>query len=177
MQVNSRTIALLAAMTAGAAWLFAEPAPRNVSARGPATVEAGVGSHPLDGQIRDETERLRRRLDAAPRLAGARRDPFAFAVPVSAASPSTPKAERPPQNLWSPVQQDPEPQLDLLGVGEDLREGHRVRTAIVGGPNRELWILQEGEMLGLRYRVARIGTEAAELVDVSTGAPRRLFLR
>ncbi len=41
----------------------------------------------------------------------------------------------------------------------------------------ELLMATEGQTIVGRYRVAKIGPDAIELVDVTTGTTRRLFLK
>ncbi len=80
-----------------------------------------------------------------------------------------------PRTLAAPVVVDsplPELALVLLGVAEQ----GSTRTAMVesGG---DLLMVTEGQTLAGRYRVAKVGADAIELVDLGTGATRRLFLR
>jgi len=65
-----------------------------------------------------------------------------------------------------------EPDLVLLGVAQ---EGS-VRTAMIGSGD-QLLMATEGETVVGRYRIAKIGPDAVELIDLGTGATRRLSLR
>jgi hypothetical protein len=67
----------------------------------------------------------------------------------------------------------------LAGLAEDAGPNGPVRTAIVTGDG-QLSLLQEGETFTVRnitYRVATISATSVELVDVSDGRPRTLFLK
>ena len=122
--------------------------------------------------VQSQAARLRQRLAAAPMPQAPTRNPFTFAArepvdpPAASARPRTPAA---------PVVSDPplpEPALVLLGVAEQ----GSTRTAMVGFGD-ELLMASEGQTLAGRYRVAKVGADAIELVDLGTGATRRLFLR
>ena len=121
--------------------------------------------------VQSQAARLRQRLAAAPLPQAPTRNPFTFAarepvdLPAASARPRTP----------APVVADPplpEPALVLLGVAEQ----GSTRTAMVGFGD-ELLMATEGQTLAGRYRVAKVGADAIELVDLGTGATRRLFLR
>jgi hypothetical protein len=120
--------------------------------------------------VQSQAARLRQRLAAAPTLQAPTRNPFTFAAREPAVAPAVH-----PRTLAAPVVADsllPEPALVLLGVAE---EGS-TRTAMVefGG---DLLMVTEGQTLVGRYHVAKVGADAIELVDLGTGATRRLFLR
>ena len=122
--------------------------------------------------VQSQAARLRQRLAAAPILQAPSRNPFTFAArePVI-----VPAAAVRPRTLEAPVVANPplpEPALVLLGVAEQ----GSTRTAMVGFGD-ELLMATEGQTLANRYRVAKVGADAIELVDLGTGATRRLFLR
>jgi hypothetical protein len=124
----------------------------------------------LTGQ--SQAARLRQRLAATPSLQPPTRNPFTFAArePVAASA----GAIR-PRLLATPVVPDPplpEPALVLLGVAEQ----GSTRTAMIGFGD-ELLMATEGQTLANRYRVSKVGADGIELVDLGTGATRRLFLR
>ena len=119
--------------------------------------------------VQSQAARLRQRLAVAPAPRAPIRNPFTFA-----AREPVPVASR-PQALAMPVAADPplpEPELVLLGVAE---EGS-ARTAMIGSGD-ELLMATEGQTLAGRYRVAKVSADAIELVDLVTGATRRLFLK
>jgi hypothetical protein len=122
--------------------------------------------------VQSQAARLRHRLAAAPTPRAPIRNPFTFAArePVAASA----VALR-PRTLPAPVVADPqlpEPALVLIGVAEQ----GSTRTAMVESGD-ELLMATEGQTLAGRYRVAKVGADAIELVDLGTGATRRLFLR
>ncbi len=119
--------------------------------------------------VQSQAARLRNRLAAAPAPGAAIRNPFAFAAreiaePVTVRRSSAPA---PPA-----VDDPPEPELVLVGLAE---EGS-TRTAMLGS-GEELLMATEGQTIIGRYRVAKVGPDAVELVDLATGATRRLFLK
>lgn len=66
----------------------------------------------------------------------------------------------------------PEPDLVLIGLAED----GSTRTALLGSGD-ELLMATEGQTIVGRYRVNKVGADAVELVDLTTGATRRLLLK
>jgi hypothetical protein len=71
-----------------------------------------------------------------------------------------------------PTADAPEPDLVLVGLAED----GSTRTAMIGS-GEELLMATEGQTVAGRYRVAKVGPDAVELVDLETGATRRLSLK
>jgi hypothetical protein len=71
----------------------------------------------------------------------------------------------------------PLPALILMGVAEDTDAAGVHRTAIIGGDGDAIYMVTEGQPVGERYRVRKIGADAVELEDVVTNAYRRLALR
>ena len=61
-----------------------------------------------------------------------------------------------------------------MGVAEDTTPKGPRRTAIIGGEADTLYMVTEGEAVGERYRVTKIGADAVELEDVLTKVYRRL---
>lgn len=119
--------------------------------------------------VQSQAARLRERLAVAPAPRAPIRNPFTFAArePVAVAVR--------PQALALAVAADPplpEPELVLLGVAEQ----GSTRTAMMGSGD-ELLMATEGQTLVGRYRVAKVSADAVELVDLVTGATRRLFLK
>jgi len=146
---------------------------------------AGVGRPPFQGvprrsaesvqldtvalNVQSQASRLRQRLAAAPALQAPIRNPFTFAAREPVATPARPRTLAPPAAAGPPL---PEPELVLLGVAEQ----GSTRTAMIGSGD-ELLMAAEGQTLAGRYRVAKVGADAIELVDLGTGATRRLFLK
>jgi hypothetical protein len=119
--------------------------------------------------VQSQALRLRERLAAAPALQGPVRNPFAF---VEREAPPPPAASKPAQTPAFIQRLIAEPDLVLLGVAE---EGS-VRTAMIGSCD-ELLMATEGETVAGRYRVSKVSADAVELIDLGTGATRRLSLR
>jgi hypothetical protein len=121
--------------------------------------------------VQSQAARLRQRLATAPTLQAPIRNPFTFAARETVATTGPVR----PRTLAAPVVADPpvpEPALVLLGVAEQ----GSTRTAMVESGD-ELLMAIEGQTLVGRYRVAKVGADAIELVDLGTGATRRLYLR
>ena len=119
--------------------------------------------------VQSQAARLRQRLAVAPAPRAPIRNPFTFTArePTDVAAP--------PQALALPVAADPllpELELVLLGVAEQ----GSTRTAMIGSGD-ELLMATEGQTVAGRYRVAKVSADAIELVDLVTGATRRLFLK
>ena len=68
------------------------------------------------------------------------------------------------------------PDLQLLGIAEDTREGQPSRTAVISAMDG-LFLVHEGEPIALRYQVRKIGADAVELEDLAAGTTIRLALR
>ena len=120
--------------------------------------------------VQSQAVRLRQRLAAAPSLQAPVRNPFAFAAePVV-----MPAVVRPLTHAAPVVADPPMPELALVLLG--VAEQGSTRTAMVQSGD-ELLMATEGQTLAGRYRVAKVGVDAIELVDLGTGATRRLFLR
>jgi Tfp pilus assembly protein PilP len=72
----------------------------------------------------------------------------------------------------------PLPVLTLMGVAEETLSGGGVRrTAVIGGDGDTIYMVVEGQGVGDRYRVTKIGVDAVELEDLLTKGYRRLALR
>ena len=120
--------------------------------------------------VQSQTSRLRERLAAAPAVRASVRNPFAFMeVEQVRPKPAPQPAAPPPAFLQQLIS---EPNLVLLGVAE---EGS-VRTAMIGLGD-ELLMATEGQPVTSRYRVSKVGADSVELLDLATGATRRLLLR
>jgi len=105
------------------------------------------------------------------------RNPFRFASRqpgaglAPAAAPAAPPELSVPPGAVAPVL----PRVALAGIAEDTVNGRVDRTAVVSGPEGVLLVREGQEILG-RYRVARIESEAVDLVGLADGETRRLTL-
>ena len=121
------------------------------------------------GGVQAQASRLRQRLAAAPLPQTRDRNPFSFA-PTESVATATPPPRSAPAVVANPTAS--EPALALIGIAE---EG-ATRTAMIDASG-ELVMATEGQTVGNRYRVVKVGSDALELEDLATGAIRRLFLR
>src|SRR5436189_178088 len=81
-----------------------------------------------------------------------------------------------PQDDETPITRRPQPTLILMGVAEETTPAGPRRTAVIG-EGETIYMVGEGEAVGDRYRVKKIGADAVELEDVVSKAYRRLALR
>jgi Tfp pilus assembly protein PilP len=142
--------------------------PRAAQARTPDAIALDVQS---------QAARLQTLMARAPAPDPSLRNPFAFdAAPrplrAAASVAQAPVADEPAAPLPPPL-----PALILLGVAEDSTPGGPRRTAIIGGDGDTIYMVSDGEAVGERYRVKKIGADAVELEDVVTKAYRRLAMR
>ncbi len=70
----------------------------------------------------------------------------------------------------------PAPQISLAGIAEDQVEQRVERTAILSSPDGVLLVREGEDVLG-KYRVAKIESEAVELVSHADGTTLRLGFR
>jgi hypothetical protein len=103
------------------------------------------------------------------------RDLFAFYQPFASA-PMAKAPALPPDVVVAPADSEidrVEETLTLIGIAEEPGIDGPRRTAIISTHER-LFLVSEGEPVGPRYRVSAISSDAAEVLDVATGAIRRL---
>lgn len=155
-----------------AAWLAsAAGVTRQHAVRLPRRSAEAVQLDAVASDVQSQASRLRERLAAAPAPNVPVRNPFTFAERQI----SAPAVIRRPQPVAAPpvIERAPaEPDLVLLGVAEQ----GPVRTAMIGSGD-ELLMATEGQTIAGRYRVGQVGPDAVELIDIGTGATRRLSLR
>jgi hypothetical protein len=155
----------LAVWFAAAATTTPSPRVAPVAVAPPAAVDVS------GARLAHEIERLHERLrpSATPLQS---RDLFHYRMPAAGNRPArvdAPEAgrfEEPP-----PVA----PALTLIGLAEDMVGDTLQRTAIISGEGA-LFLVKEGDAVGLRYRVSRISAEVVELVDPSDQSTIRLAL-
>jgi hypothetical protein len=118
--------------------------------------------------------RLRARLADMPARPEGTRNPFRFEGRARAARAHA------AETVVNDVQEVPaapaRPELRLIGMAEDLRDGLTERTAIVSGLN-QVYLVKEGEQIAMRFLVTRIGADAVEVEDLVDGTPLTLGLR
>jgi hypothetical protein len=152
-------------------------APDAASGKSRAQASREPSTDAMAADIRAQADRLHARMKTAPVPETNPRNPFSFGVAES----------RPPAanvvRAAAVVEPDPVPAiaspplLTLMGIAEEaLPQGVR-RTAIIGGDADALFMVTEGQAVGDRYKVTKIGADAVELEDLLTKAYRRLALR
>ena len=157
---------LLAAWLASAAGVSMRPRPAPLPRRSAEAAQLDA----VAANVQSQASRLRERLASAPALQAPVRNPFAFAAREAPAP-----APKPQPVVATPAfiqRLIAEPELNLLGVAQ---EGS-VRTAMIGSGD-ELLMVTEGQTVAGRYRVGKVGADAVDLIDLGTGATRRLSLR
>jgi hypothetical protein len=125
--------------------------------------------------VQSQAVRLRTRLAAAPAPDSPRRNPFMFAMrePIVRAS----AAPRVPALTPTAPTTEPDLVMELVGIAEQKTDAGLKRTAMIGAPGDQLFMVSEGEEVSGRYRVSAVGADAVELKDLLTGSTRRLALR
>lgn len=142
-------------------------APRETRAAGPDVLAVEVSS---------QATRLRSLMARAPMPGASTRNPFSFGASRSARA-ATPEAHPVITNEAAPVVVAPLPPLTLMGVAEETTPAGPRRTAVIGGDGDTIYMVVEGDAVGDRYRVTKIGADAIELEDVVSKGYRRLALR
>jgi hypothetical protein len=162
--------ALLVAWLAAANMPGAEPpAPR------PGAQAETPGPDAIALDVSAQASRLRERMSQAPAPHPDVRNPFAFGAPPR---PHRAVAEAlPPPAVEAAPAIPAAPALTLMGIAEENTPQGTRRTAIIGGDGETLFLVVEGQPVGDRYKVTKIGADAVELEDVITKAYRRLALR
>jgi hypothetical protein len=138
---------------------------------------ATAGTESLAVEVSAQAARLHARMAQAPIPESNQRNPFAFGpAPRSARS-----AER---MVTATVTPDPgvvftpsPPVLTLMGIAEEASPTGPRRTAVVGGEGDTIYMVVEGQTIGDRYKVNKIGADAVELEDLQTHGYRRIAMR
>ena len=146
-----------------------EPAPARTRA------PRAAGPDALAIEVSSQAARLRGLMAQAPMPEANPRNPFSFAAaraPRVAPGLAHAAVADDPAPLPSPL-----PALMLMGVAEEATATGPRRTAVIGGDGDTIYMVGEGDAVGSRYRVTKIGADAIELEDVITKAYRRLALR
>ena len=141
--------------------------PRPAPAASPATI--------VD-EVQSQAARLQARMAHAPAPENNPRNPFAFGMtprPSPAAHPVTAPAAAEAPAVFVP----PPPALALMGIAEEHVIGGFRRTAVIGGEGDTIFMVTEGDAVGDRYKVTKIGADAVELEDLVNKGYRRLALR
>ena len=139
-------------------------------ARPAETVSPGI----LAEGVHSQAARLQARMAQAPVPEPSSRNPFSFAPAPRAAPPQVRAAvvDEAPVAFVPPT-----PMLTLMGIAEESVIGGVRRTAVIGGDGDTIFMVLEGDPVGDRYKVTRIGADAVELEDLLSRAYRRIALR
>lgn len=175
---SRKTALYLTGGTLFVAWLAAANMPSQDAhqAPDPARPSEAISTATLADEVQAQALRLHSRMAQAPVPENSPRNPFSFAP--------TRRAERAAQSVTATVADEPPlpvvpppPMLTLMGIAEESVIGGIRRTAVIGGDGDTIFMVTEGQAVGDRYRVMKIGADAVELEDVVTRAYRRIALR
>jgi hypothetical protein len=159
---------VLAAWLAGAAAPSLEPAPI-----GEATADAAPEVDRESLSLAASATRIRERLHVTAAARPVTRNPFRFAARETRPPAPPAAAARAAARVWSVPA--PPPRIRLLGLAEDApgtdSPGRTAILSLDGG----LLLVKEGEPIGDRYRVARIGGDAVVIEDLEDTTASRTF--
>jgi Tfp pilus assembly protein PilP len=175
-----------AAYGVGAALLVAYLAAANMPSEDPksparAPRPAPSGPEVLAGEVSAQAARLQARMAQAPVPDPSPRNPFSFGVRARAARAAvnhdgmvhaTVAPDAAPEAIAPPL-----PVLTLMGIAEETTPAGPRRTAVIGGDGDTLYMVVEGQPVGARYKVTKIGADAVELEDLLTKGYRRIAMR
>jgi Tfp pilus assembly protein PilP len=153
-----------------------DPAPRARAPRPAAT----SGTDSLAADVSAQAARLQARMAHAPVPDVNPRNPFSFGVAPRAARATTSPAAaivRAAAAEETAPAPPPLPVLTLMGIAEETTAAGPRRTAVIGGDGDTIYMVTEGQAVGPRYKVTKIGADAVELEDVLTKGYRRIALR
>jgi hypothetical protein len=170
-----KSYAAVSGATVLAGWLASSPSLAPTGSPVPVVRQSPVAAS-LSSDIVAQADRLQAGIQRERAYARPERNPFRFNASRSGAVAREPAPV--PDNL-PPVPQPvlpAGPRMSLSGIAEDQVDGRPVRTAILSTP-ADVLLVKEGEEILGRYRVARIGSDAVELLSLEDGATLRLLLR
>ena len=176
---SGRTVLYLAGGGLLVAWIAAANMPSQSGDRAdnrarPAPV---VPTDAIADEVHAQATRLQARMAQAPVPESHPRNPFAFgAIPrqTRAAQPLVAAMVDEAAPAFVPP---PPPALTLMGIAEEYVIGGYRRTAVIGGDGDAIFMVIEGDRVGERYKVTKIGADAVELEDLVNKGYRRLALR
>ena len=136
-----------------------------------------VSSATIADDVHAQAARLQARMARAPVPENHPRNPFAFGM--------TPRHARAAQSVTAAVAVDqappvfvpPPPALTLMGIAEEAVLGGVRRTAVIGGDGDAIFMVTEGDRVGDRYKVTKIGVDAVELEDLVNKGYRRIAMK
>ena len=131
----------------------------------------------LADEVHSQAARLQTRMAQAPAPENSSRNPFSFGEVPRAPRAARTDADAPAGPVAPVPVVPPTPMLTLMGIAEESIIGGVRRTAVIGGDGDAIFMVREGDPVGDRYTVTKIGADAVELEDVLTRAYRRIALR
>lgn len=177
--MTSRSVAIV-----GGALLVAYLAAANMPLQNAGLPREGVarpagtaGAESLAVEVRSQAAKLHARMAQAPVPGPSPRNPFSFALAPRATRPAGPMVHAAVAAENAVVFTPPLPALTLMGIAEETVPGGPRRTAVIGGDGDTLYMVVEGQAVGTRYRVTKIGADAVELEDLVTHGYRRIAMR
>jgi hypothetical protein len=154
------------------------PQERDVVARRAPRAPRPAAADALAIEVSSQAARLRDLMAQAPAPDHNPRNPFSFAAArAPRAEPMATAAAIGSAGDAAPAPPPPLPVLLLMGVAEETTASGPRRTAVIGGDGDTIYMVLEGDAVGDRYRVKKIGADAVELEDVVSKGYRRLALR
>ena len=170
-----KSYAAVSGATVLAGWLASAP-PSNAPGRAAPAVRLPATRDVRSPDIEREAERLQARVQREVEYTQPQRNPFRFGVARPEVNrggdlPGPTPAPAPPPVAVPIVEPPP---VTLSGIAEDQKGQQLERTAILSSPSGVLLVREGDPVLG-EYRVARIESEAVELVK-SDGTTLRLTL-
>src|SRR4051812_15920982 len=115
----------------------------------------------LASDISSQASRLHTLMAQAPIPAPNSRNPFSFRAPrVARTVPLANVGSAASTDAPAPIVSAPLPPLTLMGVAEETTPAGPRRTAVIGGEGDAIYMVAEGDAVGDRYRVTKIGADA-----------------
>ena len=143
----------------------------------PARAPRARGPEALAIEVSAQATRLHELMAQAPIPDQSSRNPFSFAAARAPRTAASVVHAAVADEAASAPLPPPLPPLTLMGVAEETTATGPRRTAVIGGEGDTIYMVVEGDSVGDRYRVKKIGADAVELEDVVTNAYRRIALR
>ena len=170
-----KSTAVISGVGVLATWFYSMPAIHTpaTGAIAPAARPPQTAVSTID--IQREADRLQVRVHQVPEYVETSRNPFRFgARPAPAARPSGTSGPAPAAPVVPPPPAPPAITLD--GIATDVVDGQEQRTAMLK-TDAGVVLVREGEQVAGQFRVAKIASDAIELVKISDGSVLRLALR
>ena len=173
-----KAYATVSSATVLAGWLASAPPSNAPDAGAPAPSQPAPSQTTRRGatppqDIEREAARLEARVRREAAYSQLRRNPFRFGADRPIVSLGTDAAEATSEAETLVPVVPPPPPVSLAGIAEDQVEQRVERTAILSSPDGVLLVHEGEDVLG-HYRVAKIESEAVELVRHADGTSLRL---